>query len=163
MFKLVAKADSVNVTDISFALCADEAAGVPMTSWGMIKTPLASLRMDTVGTRAALVAELKASAHTDEMQKLLRFNTDDAAVKDKTNLTAVFGSDFKGQAKFDELDFDDNGVYFGGVVNYSNASGGIYESAGALLRHHRQRPACSRSTSSRSSKAWTTSPRCWPR
>jgi hypothetical protein len=130
-FKLMAAADPANLTDISYVFCADEITGANMSTWGMIKTPLQTLQSNP-GTRHDLIAQLKGAVHSDEMQKLLTFNTDDPATKDKTNLTAVFGPDIRGAAKFDELDYDDNGVYFGGTVTYtSTSSDASYTSAGA--------------------------------
>jgi hypothetical protein len=122
MAKMLAAADTINLTDITYVDCNDIAAGQgPASSWGMIKTPLETLKA-RMGQRAAALAQLKASLDADASRKMLDITSDDIATK--TNLKKIFGNDFTGSAKFEPLYSDDKGVYFGGIANYDDGKGG---------------------------------------
>lgn len=117
--KIMASADNVNMTDVTYVACGDFTAG-KLSSWGMIKTPLETLR-EKVGPRAPALAQLKATVNSDEGKAFSTISNGD--LEKYGNLNKIFGPDFKGSAKFDALDSDDNAVYFGGVANYDDGKG----------------------------------------
>lgn len=119
LFATLATADKVNKTDISFTACTDLANGT-ITSWGMIKTPVA-LQEGHLGPRAAMLATVKATLETDAGKKSLNITDND--IDTKTNLREMFGKDFKGTTKIEQLGSDDKAIYFGGVANYDNGKG----------------------------------------
>jgi hypothetical protein len=125
--KVMAAADTTNLTDTTYVAC-DANGTERMSSWGMIKTPLSTLRGEA-GPRSAMIAELKAYVNSEEGKKVI--DAASASAAEKSNLNTIFGAEFKGAAKFDALDSDGNGVYFGGVANYDNGHGKTFKVAAA--------------------------------
>jgi hypothetical protein len=114
--KVLASADTTNLTDVTYVDCDALTTGT-LSSWGMIKTPLATLQAKAPA-RGIVLAQIKASAESASGKKVLDISSDDLARK--SNLNKIFGPDLKGSAKFEPMGYDGNAVYFGGVANYDD-------------------------------------------
>lgn len=125
--KVLASVDTSNLTDISYVACSDLTPGnTRPTTWGMIKTPLSTLR-EMAGPRQAELASLQATVNQDEGKKVQEVTT--AELAQNSNMNAIFGPDFKGSARFDAMDFDDYGIYYGGVSNFDDGKGDVHKIA----------------------------------
>jgi hypothetical protein len=114
--KITAAADADNLTDISFTSCSEMAANQPATTWGMIKTPLSTLK-SAAGSRSELIDYFKTQVHPEDMKRW----TDEASSEGQAQKVA--GADTKIEASLKLLDTDAYGAYSGGTLSAAPAGG----------------------------------------
>jgi hypothetical protein len=99
----VADGDAANQTSLSFSDCGSMARNANLSRWGMIKTPRNLVYQD-VGTRVAVIAELKRQFDSGEFQRQMNQGIANAAGNEQFATTAK------------PLGTDAYGAYVGGTL-----------------------------------------------
>jgi hypothetical protein len=116
--KIAAAADSQNLTDFSFYLCAEMAGSKAVTSWGMIKTPLETLKEKTP-SRAELIGQVSSQVDPATLKAL----NDKASQEAQSQVHNIYGNDVKIGLDAKGVDSDSAGVYFAGTISSSDSTG----------------------------------------
>jgi hypothetical protein len=114
--RIIAAADTTNLTDVSFIGCADMSAGT-LTTWGMLKTPMSAVN-STDARLQDLIDYFKPQINTDAMRAI----NDAASAEGSKRLQEIFGSGKTVSLDMKPLAYDVHGIYFGGTVSVNDGS-----------------------------------------